>query len=359
MTEEQIRELEYLGRRCELNAGKILALDTSCIVLRHELEHKRRSFRLMADLAATMRHSGDYMEIFVSVVRRLNAVLNMQRSVVLFPGNDGAFVPSVLHGYPEEESSVIRTKQIRCEPELLDMDETVLVNGADPDERLSEFRAALGLKYFISSPVVLSEQIVAILVTGRLVEEPPFMSRLTMGDVETIQTVSAHITALVALHRIREAEARTKVMLDAMPVCCILIDENLGRLDCNEAAVRLFGASSKQQYLDEFDRTSPEFQPNGLRSDELFREIVENTFEEGYARFEWINRRFDGEIIPSEIVLVRLTQGNGYIIAGYTRDLREQKTLISSILKKEDELRMARDEAEKNAKAKSEFMANM
>jgi len=359
MMDEQIRELEYLRRCCELNAGKILALDMSSILLRNELEQKRRSFRLMADLAATTRHSKEYMEIFISVARHLNATLNMQRTAVLFLGNHGEFFPEVLQGYSEEEESVIRSRQIKQEPELLDAESAVLVTGADPEDRLSEFREMLGLKYFISYPVVLNEVIVAVLVTGRLVEETPFMSRLTLGDVETIQTVSAHLAALVALHRIMEAEERTKIMLNATPMCCLLIDENFKRLDCNEAAIRLFGASDKQQYLEEFDRTSPEFQPNGRRSSELFNEIVENAFQEGYVRFEWMNRKFDGELIPSEVILVRLVKEDRYIIAGYTRDLREQKTMLNAILKKDEELRMARDQAEKNAKAKSEFMANM
>jgi signal transduction histidine kinase len=142
-------------------------------------------------------------------------------------------------------------------------------------------------------------------------------------------------------------------------MCCILIDEKFRRLDCNEEALRLFGASGKRQYLEEFDKTSPEFQPNGRRSDELFREILQNAFNDGYARFEWLNRNFEGELIPSEVIMVRLERGDEVIIAGYTRDLREQKAMLGAMLKKEDELRAARDQAEKNAKAKSEFMANM
>ncbi|MDR3075740.1 MAG: hypothetical protein LBU26_00435, partial [Synergistaceae bacterium] len=241
MTDDLIRELEYLRRLCELDAGKILALDTQSITLRHELEQKRRSFGLMADLAVTMRHGKGYMDIFMSVARRLNAALNMQRTVVLFPAGGGGFTPRVLQGYSEDEEAAIKSKLVQCPAELLDEDKSVLVNGADLEDRFESFRAAIGLKYFISSRVVLNNRIVAVMVTGRLVEEGPFMSRLTAGDAETVQTVSAHLAALVALHRVMEAEERAKIMLDATPMCCILIDENFRRLDCNEAAIRLFG----------------------------------------------------------------------------------------------------------------------
>jgi signal transduction histidine kinase len=360
MNDELIRELEYLRRCCELDAGKILSLDTRSIALRHELEQKRRGFSLMADLTATLRHHSDFMGIFVSISRRINAALNMQRTVVLVPSDEkGYFIPSVLQGYPTKEETVIKTRRVKCGGELLDMETPVLVNGADPGERFADLRTALELKFFISFPVVLNDQIVAILVTGRTVEEGPFMSRLTVGDVETVQTVGSHLAALVARHRVMEAEERTKIMLDATPMCCMLIDEKLNRLDCNEEAIRLFGASSKQRYLEEFDKTSPELQPNGQASRDLFHEMVKNAFEDGYARFEWMNQKLDGEAIPSEIILVRLKRDGRSIITCYTRDLREQKAMLGAMLKKEDELRMARDQAEKNAQAKSEFMANM
>jgi signal transduction histidine kinase len=336
-----------------------LSLDARSVALRHELEQKRRGFKLMSDLTAALRLHSDYMGIFVSVARRINAALNMQRTAVLVPGRDGDFFPHVLQGYPSEEEAAVKSRRVSCAGDLTDMESAVLVNGEDSGERHADFRAALGLKYFISSPVVLNDQIVAILVTGRLVEEGPFMSRLTKGDAETVRTVSAHLAALVARHRVMEAEKRTKIMLDATPMCCMLIDEKFNLLDCNEEAVRLFGASGKRQYLDEFSRTSPEFQPNGQRSDELFRRMLREAFENGYARFEWVNQSFDDEAIPAEVILVRLTQGDRSIIAGYTRDMREQKAMLGAMLKKEDELRAARDQAEKNARAKSEFMANM
>jgi signal transduction histidine kinase/BarA-like signal transduction histidine kinase len=359
MSGELTRELEYLRRLCELDAGKILSLDAQCIALRVELEQKRRGFGLLAGLTATLRHGREYMDIFVSVARRLNSALNMQRTVVLMPGDDGNFAPEVLQGYPAADETALKAKSIKCDDELLDTERSVLVNGGDPDGRLADFREALGLKYFISSTVTLEDQIVAIVATGRLTEEGPFMSRLAAGDVETVETVCSHLAALVARHRVTEAEERTKIMLDATPVCCMLVDSKLRRVDCNEAAIRLFGASDKRQYLDEFDRTSPEFQPNGRRSDELFTEMVQTAFKDGYARFEWVNRSFGGESIPSEITLVRLRQGSRETVASYTRDLREQRAMLGAMLRKEDELRAARDQAEKNARAKSEFMANI
>jgi signal transduction histidine kinase/CheY-like chemotaxis protein len=359
MNDELTRELEYLRRCCELDAGKILALDSQCIAIRQELELKRRGFGLMAELAATLRHDSDYESIFVSISRRINSALNMERCAVLVRESGRRYRPSVLQGYPEHEAASIRDRVIEADDEMLDPAKPILVTGEDVAGRLAGLRASLGIKYLITSPVAASSGIVAILAAGRNVEQPPFLSRLSAGDVETMQTVSAHLAALLASQRVVEAEERTKIMLDATPMVCVLFGSDGNRLACNQETVRLFGVSGKQEYLDRFYDLSPEFQPDGRRSAELAHEKLRRASEEGFLRFEWMHRKLDGELIPSEITLVRVRYGFEYIIAGYTRDLREQKAMLGAMLKKEEELLAARDTAEKNARAKSEFLANI
>jgi signal transduction histidine kinase len=360
MNKDAERELEYLRSCCEADAGKILALDAQCITLRTELEQKRRGFGLMADLTATLRRDTDYIGIFVTVARRLNAALNMQRTAVLLPsGSENTFVPKVLQGYPADEEPVVMARTIKADGDILNMERPTLVNGADDDKRLADFRAALELKYLISCPIVLNNRIKGLLVTGRMVEAAPFLSRLTSGDAETVQTVGSHLAALMALDSVREADKRAKIMLDATPIGCILFDENYKPIDCNEAVVRLYGAPDKKQYIERISDTFPEYQPNGRSSLELAHEIIKNAFSDGYARFEWMTSSFTGEPIPTEITLVRVEHGREFIVAGYIRDLREQKAMLGAMLKKEEELRAARDMAEKNARAKSEFIANM
>jgi len=359
MRDELMRELEYLRRCCELDAGKILSLDAQSIAIRQELEKKRRGFKLMAELAATLRHDSDYSGIFISVSRRINATLNMQRTAVLVRDSGRIYKPSVLQGYSEDEEMEVMSRAVEADDEILDPDNPVLLTGEDPDERMADYRHALGIKYLISSPVVVNNEVVAILATGRVVEQNPYLSRLSREDAETVQTVSAHLAALVALRRVVEAEERTRIMLDATPMCCVLFDNDNHCIDCNEETVRLFGLSGKQEYIDRLDDLSPEFQPGGGRSGDMILEQLKIAFEKGYMRFEWMHQKLDGEPIPSEVTLVRVRHGDRHIVAGYTRDMREQKAMLSAMLRKEDELRTARDLAEKNARAKSEFLANI
>lgn len=356
---EMKRELHYMQRCAERTAAKILLLDNQSLAMRHELEQKRRGFGLMAELAVTLGQEADFESVFVAVSRRINAALNMQRTVVLIPDADGAFRAVVLQGYPMDEERLIAAQRIEPVPELLDPLSPVLVTGADSPDRLASFREAVGLPFMISSPVILHNEVAAILVTGRLVEQLPFMPRLGRSDVETVQTVSAYLAAMLVGQRLLEAEERTKIMLDATPLCCNFWDEHYNNVDCNEEAARLFGLSGKQEYLDKFNELSPEYQPNGGLSSEMALEKIREAFSLGWVRFEWMHQKPNGEPVPSEITLVRVKRGEGYIVAGYTRDLREQKAMLAEMRKTEDELRLARDLAEKNAKAKSEFLANM
>ncbi len=128
-----------------------------------------------------------------------------------------------------------------------------------------------------------------------------------------------------------EAYDRMKIMLDATPLSCALWDENLHRVDCNEEAVKLFELSSKQEYLDRFIELSPQYQPDGRLSSELVRELTRQAFATGYMHFEWMHQKLNGEPMPSEVTLVRVKHGDQYIVASYTRDLREWKATLAKM----------------------------
>ena len=157
----------------------------------------------------------------------------------------------------------------------------------------------------------------------------------------------------------REAEERTRLMLNAMPLCCNFWDRNFNNIACNDEAVRLFNLSCQQEYLERFMELSPEVQPCGRLSSELALEKITQAFTEGYVRFDWLHQRLDGTPIPSEITLTRLDFKKEQFVVGYTRDLRELKEMLAEIDYAHHELAISRDEALAHSKAKSEFLANM
>ncbi len=107
--------LEAMLRISEQNAAKALALDMSSSAIRLELEQKRRSFALLAELAVSLLQSADEENMFITVAKRINAALNMQRTVVLKRNRDGSFASLVLQGYSaQEKKSPLRGGGSKC-----------------------------------------------------------------------------------------------------------------------------------------------------------------------------------------------------------------------------------------------------
>lgn len=195
---------------CERNAAKVLALDNKSIAIRHELEQKRRGFSLLAEFSIFLCEGGTGQDVFLPVTQRINSALNMQKTVVLFSDHHGGFTPHVLQGYSEEEKEELEDISIQVEEELLDPEQPVLVTGADSPERLGSLRQILRLPYFISAPVVVKNEVAAILITGRMVEASPFLCRLGRSEVETVQAISALLASVLVYRKLDDATRRAQ-----------------------------------------------------------------------------------------------------------------------------------------------------
>jgi PAS domain S-box-containing protein len=129
----------------------------------------------------------------------------------------------------------------------------------------------------------------------------------------------------------KKAEKRTQVMLDSIPIVANFWDKNHNNIDCSQEAIKLFGLSSKNEYIEKFFDLSPEYQPDGRLSKEKALYYISKAFTEGYCRLDWLHRRLTGELIPCEVTLVRAKYENDFIVCGYTRDLRELKAMMNKL----------------------------
>jgi len=141
------------------------------------------------------------------------------------------------------------------------------------------------------------------------------------------------------------AELRLQVIFDAMPLGANIHDKDLSDFDCNESVVKMFGFTNKREYIDNFHRLSPEYQPDGKLSKVKMAELLEKAFNEGYDRFEWMHQTLNGDPVPCEITLVRVKHKNEYSISVYLRDLRDIKTVITQ-----------KDESEKSLNIMSKIL---
>ena len=182
-----------------------------------------------------------------------------------------------------------------------------------------------------------------------------------------------------AMKKEREAEERVKIVLDASPMSCYLLDADRKAIDCNQAAIELFVKKPGEQFVEtypkqkEFERCKllgckncehsgrnscatrkhlvknyryifPDYKKNKEQIERSMAECCDKAFKEGIQRFEFLTVSLYGETIPCEVTIVPVKYQEGSGFAVYLRDLREEKR---------------REIAEEESQAKSRFLARM
>lgn len=126
-----------------------------------------------------------------------------------------------------------------------------------------------------------------------------------------------------------------------------------GFIYCNTAALNIYGCPSVEEFCTKLPGDfSPEFQPCGTNSRQLANQYIQEAIANGYARFEWVHQRMNGEQFYSDVLLTTCDLEGEPIIQSIVRDFSSHKNL-------QEKLRRQKELADHAAKAKSEFLAVM
>ena len=95
----------------------------------------------------------------------------------------------------------------------------------------------------------------------------------------------------------------------------------------NDAALRMLGCRTKEEMLSmSAAQRSPEFQPDGERSDVKAPKLLEEAKRNGFARFEWIYKRRNGEEFPVMVTLIPTDICGRHCVLLYWRDIADLVT---------------------------------
>jgi len=124
---------------------------------------------------------------------------------VMFPSgpNPNTFNVDILQGFSNEEREKLMGRTLEVPEEFL-KEQPVVVTSARPGSFI-HFRMMLNLPYFISSPIIFQGEALAILVTGRLGELPPFNSKLSKSDAETVKAITELLGSVLVRLRLKTA----------------------------------------------------------------------------------------------------------------------------------------------------------
>ena len=142
-------------------------------------------------------------------------------------------------------------------------------------------------------------------------------------DITERKRAEAQKTKLIA--SLQESEHKFRSLYEATSDAVMLLDEQ-GFFDCNNATLAIFGCSNKEQfYGKKMSEFSPEFQPNGQDSSSLEAERISTAMQTGSCRFDWIHKRVDGSEFPAEVLLNAMEINERKIIQAVVRDITDRK----------------------------------
>ncbi len=130
--------------------------------------------------------------------------------------------------------------------------------------------------------------------------------------------------------KVREKELRYRMLYEHSSDAIHVLDGDLIS-DCNQRTLELFGYAHHSDLVGTAPlELSPEFQPNGRRSTELFAEYVHRCREGFLVPFDWISRRKDGSTFESSIMLMPLP-GKKNLIQIVVHDVTEQRAAARAL----------------------------
>jgi hypothetical protein len=138
------------------------------------------------------------------------------------------------------------------------------------------------------------------------------------------------------------SEAKYYTLFDSKGDAVLMLDEK-GFFDCNQAALEMFGLPSKEA-LSQYHpaQLSPPTQVCGTDSMVLANHYIKTAMQKGTARFEWLHRRADtGKTFAADVLLTSLTLDGNLILQTTIRDISERKQIEQQLSDNEKRLRLA------------------
>jgi PAS domain S-box-containing protein len=137
----------------------------------------------------------------------------------------------------------------------------------------------------------------------------------------------------------KESETRYRALFDNANDAIFLMDFDKF-IECNQNTLKIFDCTSKQIIGKKpYDPFSPQFQPDGRKSDEKAIEKIKAALDGQPQRFEWSHLRCDGYQFDAEVSLNRLMLGGKMFLQAIVRDISERKKTEAALAESEQRFR--------------------
>lgn len=154
------------------------------------------------------------------------------------------------------------------------------------------------------------------------------------GELIEIEGFATEVTKLKKGEEVvRESEYRFRTIFESSNDAIMILKEK-GYIDCNQKSLEMFGIEDKKEFLNSHPAfLSPPYQPNGRESFPFANEIIVDALKTGTKRFEWMHRRSNGEVFPTNVLLSPFKFKDEWVLHVTVRDITLQKQAEEQILK--------------------------
>ncbi len=180
-------------------------------------------------------------------------------------------------------------------------------------------------------PILRDDKVAAVLGVGNKSTD------YTPEDLQVVDQIASMVMDVVARKHaeeaLRESESYNKLLFaDSRIAMAVLDPETLRLIDCNQAAVDIYGLLDRQSVLNQtLADVSDTAQYGGTNSPDLARQYVAQALAEGSVVFEWRHRRPDGAIWDGEVYLMRFQHGTRSLLQFTLEDISERKRNDASL----------------------------
>jgi PAS domain S-box-containing protein len=163
----------------------------------------------------------------------------------------------------------------------------------------------------------------------------------SQGKLIGIQGITRDIAERKKAEKIlKDSKIKLQLLYDSSSDAIMLLDEK-GFFDCNEAALRLFGCTNREKFCSRHPADfSPPTQPDGTDSMSYVGNNIAVALKEGSKRFEYLHRRSDGTDFPAEVLFDALMLEGKKVLQARVYDITEQKAAETALRESEEKIRM-------------------
>ena|GEM_PF-712270 len=140
-----------------------------------------------------------------------------------------------------------------------------------------------------------------------------------------------------AMEKERELELsrRIRLMFDATPLMIEYWDKNYNAIECNKTTLDYYEYSDKEEYKKNKTKSAPGFLTD---STSVWNNHLEEVFETGFGRFEFMEQKTKNDIAFMEVDAIRMKYNDELVVVTYSNDVTQLKKNERAIAQAQESL---------------------